>query len=246
MRSFKIMQLLHANETTKTEALEEKSLIEMPNNISRALAMYTDTLTGPDGEVYQISSDALNELSEIMSNLAHFNFSEGGVCLPPTVNLYNQTNCLDRNSSDPQQYNTILFLDACNYNSSITLNSSVLLGAFSAFCSLASIPSNDDEDSYLQELFVALIYLTALLLGVAAGVYVSSKLCDRRDNQNWLDERYSDSVNRSNVMIQDVTATGGEDDAKRLELASADDVGSAELHDGNTSGRNRSGYSRLG
>jgi hypothetical protein len=250
MRSFRIMQLLHANDTKQTQSLEEKSLIEeMPNNISRALAMYTDTLTGPDGEVYQVSSDALSELSEIMANLANFNFSKGGVCLPPTLNLYNQTNCLDYNNTEPQQWNTILFLDACNYNSNITLNTSVILGVFSAFCSLAPTPPSDDNQDYdfaVLSLY-ALLGIIALFSGLVAGLYCGNRLFSRPafDNEDWLDRRYREGVRRSDVIIEDVTAAGGAEEAKQLTSDSHEDVGSAVLHEGGDSRRNSMGYSRL-
>jgi hypothetical protein len=134
--------------------------------------LYSDTLTAPDGQVFNAASDSENELQLLMTNLFNNSLIAGGDCVSPTLNLFTNPNCLNHSSTNPQVWNISIILDLCNANSSVY--SAALLQTLTTFCSAQS--ANDSSSSMKTVLIMcAIILASAICLGV--GGYGAKKLC---------------------------------------------------------------------
>jgi hypothetical protein len=259
MRSLQIMQLLkdpHANKNNKTRDRLEKKLKEMAapaalGQPNQTTFLYNNTMTGPDEQVYRVSSNDPNELTLIVPNLISFNnFSAGGDCLDPTVNLFNRSDCLNY-MAVTEVWDSILLLDACNTNTTTTINSSALFAALTAFCAAAVTPGDDDSND--EAIFDAVTLTTMLMMGILFGLVAGMCCYSRTDrtphvSNTWLYDRGRQSEQQSRYTIEELGADGA-DDADDDEAMSAnrdEPDGSDELYgSGQNRDRNLQGYGRL-
>jgi hypothetical protein len=239
MRSFQILQLLtDPNENKTSDSLPEipeaSALPDKVNNPVEIIPLYSDTVTDPnDDQVYEVSTDDLDELALLMSNLkSGNNYTRGGNCLPPTVNLFNQSDCLDHNSTNPQVWNSTIQLNVCNTTN--TVNKEALLATLTLFCG-AITPNGDDDANAYDIINYTLCLLLILMLGVLAGIVLTCRGSQENENRrSWLHQRGGDSLQQSSLIIQEL-----EDDDHAL--ADGD-----ELYDDDVEQkRNSQGYSQL-
>jgi hypothetical protein len=162
----------HNNQTNSTIQRLREKLNEKNNTEAAAVALtitpqdtssnstYADTITGPEGGVYQISGPEKNDVQELIESLMAYNVTLGGNCSQPTRALYSTTFCQSYNAT---QQNPLDF-QACDGSEELP---EIMMNILNNATLLCPAPTRGRDHNDNVQMAVASTVLGLLMLLVA-------------------------------------------------------------------------------
>jgi hypothetical protein len=141
---------------------------------------YNNTMTGPEGDVYLLSSINQDPVDDLIRSLEPFNVTQGGNCTQPTDVLYSTAFCPDFNATAQHEIN----LQACNGTAVISTTMYFILNNATELCEAIQRHSNDNEERRLA--------IASTLLGILALVVLTLTVLSRQKVKT-LKEQYDDN-----------------------------------------------------
>ncbi len=158
----------------------------VPSLSSSSNSTYADTITGPEGGVYQVSGPEHDEVQQLIESLMAFNVTLGGNCSEPTRALYSTTFCQNFNATEQNP----LDIQACNGSEQLP---EIMQNIFNNATLLCPAPSRTHD--HTARMAVASTILGLLMLLVAGLTWrahqkvQTDRSIPARASTSWLENR---------------------------------------------------------
>jgi hypothetical protein len=163
------------NKTDASPTLLGTGPKNLPSN-----STYADTITGPEGSVYQVSGPNKDEVENLIASIMAYNVTLGGNCSQPTPVLYSTAYCPDYNATAQSQ----LDFQACDGSSELSDMMANILKNTTALCA-ALVPSSESNARMaVASTALALLMVLVLSLTVVAHNKKSGKKENRREEMD--------------------------------------------------------------